>query len=74
MGLATLSKKESEIERIEYNLATAANAKVLETCTKTLAKAEGERDELLRELQDKDKEILNLDDFIKTAWTCVISY
>ena len=64
---ANLSKKESEIERIEYNLATAANAKVLETCTKTLAKAEGERDEILLELQDKDKEILNLDDFIKNG-------
>ena len=64
---ATLSKKESEIERIEYNLATATNAKVLETCTKTLAKAEGERDEILLELQDKDKEILNLDDFIKNG-------
>ena len=64
---ATLSKKESEIERIEYNLATAANARVLETCTKTLAKAEGERDKILRELQDKDKEILNLDDYIKNG-------
>ena len=64
---STLSKKESEIERIEYNLATAPNAKVQETCSRMLAKAETEKNEILRELQDKDKEILNLDDFIKNG-------
>ena len=57
---STLSKKESEIERIEYNLATAPNAKVQETCSKMLAKSEAEKNEILCELQAKDKEILNL--------------
>lgn len=64
---STLSKKESEIERIEYNLATAPNAKVQETCSKMLAKSEAEKNEILCELQAKDKEILNLDDFIKNG-------
>ena len=64
---STLSKKESEIERIEYNLATAPNVKVQETCSKMLAKAEAEKNEILCELQAKDKEILNLDDFIKNG-------
>ena len=64
---STLSKKESEIERIEYNLATAPNVKVQETCSKMLAKAEAEKNEILCELQAKDKEILNLDNFIKNG-------
>lgn len=61
---AKLTKKEGEIERIEYNLATAPNPKVQETCSKMLAKAETERDEILRDLKDKDHEILNLNDYI----------
>ncbi len=62
-----LTKKENEIERIEYNLATAPTPKIQETCSKMLAKAEAERDEILRELEDKDKSILNLDDYVQTG-------
>ena len=61
---ASLTKKESEIERIKYNLATALNPKVLETCSEMLEKAETERNEILRELEDKDHEILNLNDYV----------
>ncbi|MBO6161274.1 MAG: hypothetical protein J6O01_07330 [Bacteroidales bacterium] len=62
-----LTKKENEIARIEYNLATAPTPKIQETCSKMLAKAEAERDEILRELEDKDKSILNLDDYVQTG-------
>ena len=60
-----LAKKENDIERIEYNLATAPNAKALETCTRMLEKAEAERDEIKQELAERDKSILNLNDFIE---------
>ena len=60
-----LTKKESEIERIEYNLATAPTPKIQETCAKMLAKSEAERDGILRELEEKDKTILNLDDYVE---------
>ena len=59
-----LAKKQSEIEKIEYNLAVAENAKIQEICSKQLAKVEAERDEILRELEMKDKTILNLDDYV----------
>ena len=62
-----LAKKENEIERIEYNLATAPTPKIQETCSKMLAKAEAERDEILRELEDKDKSILNLDEYVQNG-------
>ena len=62
-----LTKKENEIERIEYNLATAPTPKIQETCSKMLAKAEAERDEILRELEDKDKSILNLDEYVQNG-------
>ena len=64
---ANLAKKESEIERIEYNLATAPTPKIQETCLKMLEKAEAERDSILRELEDKDKSILNLDNYVQTG-------
>ena len=64
-----LTKKENEIERIEYNLATAPTPKIQETCSRMLAKAEAERDEILRELEDKDKSILNLDDYVQNGLT-----
>ena len=62
-----LTKKENEIARIEYNLATAPTPKIQETCSKMLAKAEAERDEILRELEDKDKSILNLDEYVQNG-------
>ena len=61
---ANLSKKQNEIEQIEYNLATAPNAKVQEICNKQLVKMEAERDEILRELEERDKSILNLSDYV----------
>ena len=60
-----LTKKENEIETIEYNLATATNPKALETCTKMLTKAEAERDEIQQELAERDKSILNLNEYIE---------
>ena len=61
---ANLTKKENEIERIEYNLATAATPKIQDTCAKMLEKAEAERDEIQQELNDKDKSILNLENYV----------
>ena len=59
-----LTKKEEEIERIETNLATAANAKVQEICCRQLEKAEAEKALILAELEERDKSILNLEDFM----------
>ena len=60
-----LTKKEKEIEQIEYNLATAPNEKIRETCSKMLAKVEAEKDEILHKLEDKDKVLLNLNDYVE---------
>ena len=60
-----LTKKESEIARIEFNIATAPTPKIQETCSKVLAKAEAERDEIRRALEEKDKSILNLEDYVQ---------
>ena len=59
-----LTKKEREIEQIEINLALAPNAKVQEICCKRLEKAEEERDAIKAELQERDKSLLNLDDYV----------
>ena len=64
---ANLTKKENEIEQIEYNFATASNAREREICTKQLAKVEGERDEILRQLEERDKSILNLSDYVNSG-------
>ena len=60
-----LTKKQKDIEQIEYNLATAPNPKVQEICSKMLVQAEAERDEILRVLEEKDKSILNLNDYVQ---------
>ena len=60
-----LTKKEKEIEQIEYNLATAPNEKIRETCSKMLAKVEAEKDEILHKLEDNDKALLNLNDYVE---------
>ena len=60
-----LTKKQKDIEQIEYNLATAPNPKVQEICSKMLVQAETERDEILRVLEEKDKSILNLNDYVQ---------
>ena len=59
-----LAHKNSEIERVEFNLATAANAKMQEICVKQLEKLETERGEILTEIQTREKEILNLDQYV----------
>ncbi len=59
-----LAKKESEIEQMEFNLATASTARVRDICDKQLAKAEAERDEILHLLKERDKPILNLSDYV----------
>lgn len=60
----TLAKKEREIEQIEANLALAPNAKVQEICCKQLEKVEAERDAIRAELEERDKSLLNLEDYV----------
>ena len=62
-----LSRKETEISRVEYNLATAPTARVLEICTQHLEKLEAEKEAIQRELAEKDKSLLNLDEYIDYA-------
>ena len=59
-----LSHKESEIATVEYNLATASSAKIQNICEKQLAKLEEERDAIKAELDERNREILNLDSYI----------
>ncbi len=65
---ANLARKETEIEQIEFNLATAPNAKVQEICTKQLEKKEAERDEIMADLEERGKGTLNLDQYITSAF------
>ena len=59
-----LSHKESEIEKVEYNLATASTPKIQEICEKQLLKLEAERERIAKELDERSQEILNLDNYI----------
>ena len=59
-----LTKKEKEIELIEFNLATATDAKTKDICSRQLEKVEAERDEILLQLEERDKSILNLEHYI----------
>ena len=59
-----LSKKESEIEKVEHNLATAPNAKVQDICARQLEKLEGEKEAIMAELSGRGREILNLNDYV----------
>lgn len=59
-----LAHKESEIEKVEYNLALAPNAKVQEICYKQLEKLEAEKDEIQKSIDEKGKEILNLGEYL----------
>ena len=59
-----LAHMNSEIEKVEYNLATSPNAKIQEICSKQLAKLEANRDEIQSEILTKEKEILNLDQYV----------
>ena len=60
----TLSSKEEEIEKVEYNLATATSPKIQEICTRQLEKLESEKNDILLKLEEREKEILNLSDYI----------
>ena len=61
---SNLTKKENEIETVEYNLATASSAKIREICEKQLLKLEAERDAIRAELEEKNNEILNLTQYL----------
>ena len=62
---ANLTKKENEIERVEFNFATAATLKAQEVCLRQLEKLEAERAAIKAQLDEKDREILNLGNYIK---------
>ena len=59
-----LSHKETEIETVEYNLATASSAKIQSICEKQLAKLEEERNAIMAELNERSREVLNLNSYI----------
>lgn len=61
---SNLKNKESEIERVEFNIATASSPKIQNICEKQLLKLEAERDIIKKELDEKNKEILNLNNYI----------
>ena len=61
---ANLTNKNKEIEQIEENLATAKNPKDKEVCRKVLDKMEAEREEILSQLEERDKSILNLNGYV----------
>ena len=64
-GIRTaLTKKEAEIERVEYNIATAATPKVQEICARQLDALEAEKKEIEQQLNQKEQTILNLNDYI----------
>ena len=64
-----LTKKENEIERIESNLVMTLDEKFRETCLKVLAKVEAERDQILQELEEREKCLLNLNDYVEYGLT-----
>ena len=59
-----LTKVKGDIDIMEYKLSTATTSKNQEIYERQLAKAEAERDEILRQLEEKDKSILNLSDYV----------
>ena len=64
---ANLTKLENDIDRMEYNLSNATTPKMQEVCERQLAKAESMRDEILRQLEERDKSILNLSDYVNAG-------
>ena len=59
-----LAHKQSEIDKVEYNLATATNPRIQEICIKQLEKLDAEKEAIEKEIEAKDKEILNLENYI----------
>ena len=67
-GIRTaLSKKEAEIEKVEYNLATAATPKVQEICARQLEIMEADKREIEQQLKEREQTILNLNDYISNG-------
>ena len=64
---ANLTKVEKDIDRMEYNLSNATTPKMQEVCERQLAKAEAVRDEIQRQLEERDKSILNLADYVNSG-------
>ena len=60
-----LTEKEKEIEKVEYNLATAPNSKVQEICLSQLEKLEEEKHEIEEELNNTGIGLLNLQNYIE---------
>ena len=60
-----LTEKEKEIEKVEYNLATAPNARVQEICLAQLEKLEAEKHEIEEELDNMGIGLLNLQNYIE---------
>ena len=64
-GIKTaLSKKEAEIERVEYNLATAGTPKVQDICSRQLEILEADKRCIEQQLNEKEQNILNLNEYI----------
>ena len=59
-----LAHKESEKEKIEANLALASTPKIQDICMRQLEKVEDEIAVIQKELEEKNQEILNLDNYI----------
>ena len=59
-----MAHKQTEIEKVEFNLATATNPKVMEVCTKQLERLEGEKAAIEKALEEKNQTILNLNEYI----------
>lgn len=59
-----LTNKEKEIDTVEYNLAMSTSPKVRDICSRQLERLEAERDAIQAELDERHKEILNLDNYI----------
>ena len=62
-----LTKVKGDIDIMEYKLSTATTSKNQEIYERQLAKAEAERDEILRQLEERDKSILNLSDYVNSG-------
>ena len=60
-----LTEKEKEIEKVEYNLATAPNSKVQEICLSQLEKLEAEKREIEEQLDEAGIGLLNLQNYIE---------
>ena len=61
---SNLTRVENEIQQVEHNLATARDAKVMDICARQYEKLEAQKADIVAIIAEKDKELLNLDDYI----------